>query len=81
MQLAIDVQLPVFCGGLESEALYIDTEGSFMVDRVLDIARSTVLHCHSISQNIDNFSHTGENCFLILWYKKKISSYGCFQFF
>ena len=53
MQLAVDVQLPRTCGGLESEALYIDTEGSFVVDRVVDIARATVLHCHSIIQNTD----------------------------
>ena len=31
MQLAVDVQIPAALGGNEGEAVYIDTEGSFMV--------------------------------------------------
>ena len=31
MQLAIDVQIPEMFGGNGAEAIYIDTEGSFMV--------------------------------------------------
>ncbi|GBF87643.1 DNA repair RAD51-like protein [Raphidocelis subcapitata] len=38
MQLSVDVQIPPALGGLGGKAVYIDTEGSFMPDRVLDIA-------------------------------------------
>ncbi|KAI9020738.1 P-loop containing nucleoside triphosphate hydrolase protein [Phycomyces nitens] len=34
MQLAVNVQLPVYEGGLESECIYIDTEGSFAPSRI-----------------------------------------------
>ena len=38
MQLAVDVQIPEVLGGNGGEAIYIDTEGSFMVSIVLSIA-------------------------------------------
>lgn len=31
-------------GGVEGEAVYIDTEGSFMVDRAVDMAAAVVAH-------------------------------------
>ncbi|KAK4795109.1 hypothetical protein SAY86_013103 [Trapa natans] len=40
IQLAVNVQIPVHCGGLGGKAIYIDTEGSFMVERVLQIAQA-----------------------------------------
>ncbi|XP_030535098.1 DNA repair protein RAD51 homolog 3 isoform X2 [Rhodamnia argentea] len=40
IQLAVNVQLPIHCGGLGGKAIYIDTEGSFMVERVLQIAEA-----------------------------------------
>ncbi|CAN0889839.1 DNA repair protein RAD51 homolog 3 [Linum grandiflorum] len=40
IQLAINVQIPPSCGGLGGKAIYIDTEGSFMVERVLQIAEA-----------------------------------------
>ena len=45
MQLCVDVQVPLALGGCGGEAIYIDTEGSFIIDRVADIARATVDHC------------------------------------
>ncbi|KAL5728100.1 DNA repair protein rad51c [Ranunculus cassubicifolius] len=42
IQLAINVQIPVECGGLGGKAIYIDTEGSFMVERVSQIAEACV---------------------------------------
>jgi len=48
MQLAVDVQIPVECGGLGGEAIYIDTEGSFIGSRVLQIAEAAVSHIHSV---------------------------------
>ena len=44
------VSIPECFGGLVSEAVYIDTEGSFMVDRVMDMAKATVAHCKDITQ-------------------------------
>ncbi|KAL9671639.1 hypothetical protein QQ045_009209 [Rhodiola kirilowii] len=37
IQLAVNVQMPVDYGGLKGKAVYIDTEGSFMVERTLQI--------------------------------------------
>ncbi|GAB2230873.1 hypothetical protein Droror1_Dr00015168 [Drosera rotundifolia] len=42
IQLAINVQIPVDYGGLGGKAVYIDTEGSFMVERALQIAEGCV---------------------------------------
>ncbi|KZV46185.1 hypothetical protein F511_15195 [Dorcoceras hygrometricum] len=40
IQLAVNVQIPSDCGGVEGKAIYIDTEGSFMVERALQIAEA-----------------------------------------
>ncbi|CAK9154502.1 unnamed protein product [Ilex paraguariensis] len=40
IQLAVNVQIPANYGGLGGKAIYIDTEGSFMVERVLQIAEA-----------------------------------------
>ncbi|NWT54269.1 RA51C protein, partial [Erythrocercus mccallii] len=50
MQLAVDVQIPECFGGVAGEAVFIDTEGSFMVDRVADMAAACVQHCHLIAE-------------------------------
>lgn len=50
MQLAVDVQIPECFGGVAGEAVFIDTEGTFMVDRVVDIAAACVRHCHLIAE-------------------------------
>ncbi|KAF3771540.1 DNA repair RAD51-like protein 3 [Nymphaea thermarum] len=42
IQLAINVQIPVKYGGLGGKAIYIDTEGSFMVERAQQIADACV---------------------------------------
>ncbi|KAH9733106.1 DNA repair protein RAD51 [Citrus sinensis] len=42
IQLAVNVQIPVEFGGLGGKAIYIDTEGSFMVERALQIAEACV---------------------------------------
>jgi RAD51-like protein 2 len=47
MQLALDVQIPTDLGGLESSAVYIDTEGSLMPTRVEQMA--VALHRHIAS--------------------------------
>eukprot|EP01027_Heterolobosea_sp_BB2_P016626 GEZU01023647.1.p1 GENE.GEZU01023647.1~~GEZU01023647.1.p1 ORF type:complete len:266 (-),score=52.81 GEZU01023647.1:640-1437(-) len=44
IQLAVDVQIPTFFAGAEGQAIYIDTEGSYMVERVEEVARALVTH-------------------------------------
>ncbi|XP_060059823.1 DNA repair protein RAD51 homolog 3 [Erinaceus europaeus] len=55
MQLAVDVQIPDCFGGVEGEAVFIDTEGSFMVDRVADIAAACIQHLQRVAG-----THMGE---------------------
>ncbi|XP_064438748.1 DNA repair protein RAD51 homolog 3 isoform X6 [Mirounga angustirostris] len=55
MQLAVDVQIPECFGGVEGEAVFIDTEGSFMVDRVVDLATACIQHLRLIAG-----THMGE---------------------
>lgn len=50
MQLAVDVQIPECFGGVAGEAVFIDTEGSFMVDRAADMASACVQHCRLIAE-------------------------------
>jgi len=49
MQLSVAVQIPVCFGGNASHAVYIDTEGSFVIERLVDIAEATIRHCHFIA--------------------------------
>ncbi|GFR81760.1 DNA repair protein RAD51-like protein [Elysia marginata] len=49
MQLAVDAHIPECFGGVGGETIYIDTEGSLVVSRLVEIARTAVAHCHNIS--------------------------------
>ncbi|XP_061961334.1 DNA repair protein RAD51 homolog 3 isoform X3 [Populus nigra] len=42
IQLAVNVQMPSYCGGLGGKAIYIDTEGSFMGERAQEIAEACI---------------------------------------
>lgn len=44
MQVCVDARLPAAFGGVEGEAIYIDSEGSFSPERCLDMAESLVKH-------------------------------------
>ena len=44
IQLAVDVGIPTALGGVGGECIYIDTEGSFVVDRAVDIAAALLAH-------------------------------------
>ncbi|KAG9492642.1 hypothetical protein GDO78_000899 [Eleutherodactylus coqui] len=50
MQLAVDVQIPECFGGVDGETMYIDTENSLLVERLVDVANACVLHCSLITQ-------------------------------
>ena len=45
MQLCINVQLPAKLGGLEGEAVYIDTEGRFRTERLISMANTAIQYC------------------------------------
>ncbi|XP_019854836.1 PREDICTED: DNA repair protein RAD51 homolog 3-like [Amphimedon queenslandica] len=51
IQLAIDATLPEPFGGCGGHSVYIDTEGSFVIDRVVQIATATVRHVHSVAKS------------------------------
>ncbi|KAL0488267.1 RAD51-like protein [Acrasis kona] len=51
MQLAVNVQMPEELGGCGGSAIYIDTEGSFMVDRVYDIAANFLHYLKNVTND------------------------------
>lgn len=51
IQLAVDVQIPAAFGGLGASAVYIDTEGSFMIERVVDIADACIRHLNKLANH------------------------------
>ncbi|XP_030648090.1 DNA repair protein RAD51 homolog 3 [Chanos chanos] len=53
IQLAVDVQIPVCFGGLGGQAVYIDTEGSFLIQRAVDIAQAAVDHCSLLADDAE----------------------------
>ncbi|KAJ8266543.1 hypothetical protein GJAV_G00131640 [Gymnothorax javanicus] len=53
MQLAVDVQIPLCFGGQGGSVVYIDTEGSFFVQRVVDMAQAAVEHCSLLAEDTE----------------------------
>ncbi|XP_062500278.1 DNA repair protein RAD51 homolog 3-like isoform X2 [Corticium candelabrum] len=49
-QLAVDVTIPEEFGGVDGEAVYLDTEGTFVVDRVVDIAVAAHNHLENVAK-------------------------------
>jgi len=58
IQLSVNVQIPKLCKGVEGKAIFIDTEGSFMIERVVQIANSTISYIKENypDNNIDTFN-------------------------
>ena len=50
IQLAMDVGIPAYLGGVDGEAVYIDSEGSFMAPRAAEIAEGLASHISSLSR-------------------------------
>ncbi|ORX58624.1 P-loop containing nucleoside triphosphate hydrolase protein [Piromyces finnis] len=63
IQLSVNVQIPKMCKGIEGKAIFIDTEGSFMIERVIQIANSTVDY---IKENYPNYKNDSFNLNSIL---------------
>ncbi|XP_061590652.1 DNA repair protein RAD51 homolog 3 [Cololabis saira] len=53
LQAAVNVQVPRCLGGLEGQVMFMDTEGSFVLQRVVDIAAATVTHCSLLAGDQD----------------------------
>lgn len=51
MQLCVDASIPECFGGVQGEAIFIDTEGSFVAERVVQIAEAAVKHCHLVANS------------------------------
>ena len=67
IQIALDVQIPELFTGCGGECIYIDTEGSFMVERVAEMAQALSDHLKKIaakaSKNAKSGSGTDPNTF------------------
>ncbi|XP_072163522.1 DNA repair protein RAD51 homolog 3-like isoform X1 [Diadema setosum] len=48
IQLSVDAQIPVCLGGAGGEAIYIDTEGSFIPQRAWEIGQAAAEHCQRL---------------------------------
>jgi len=51
-QLCVNVQLPYEAGGLEGNALYIDSEGTFRPERIIQMADAKDLDINNVLRNI-----------------------------
>uniref|UniRef100_A0A3B5MLG4 DNA repair protein RAD51 homolog 3 n=1 Tax=Xiphophorus couchianus TaxID=32473 RepID=A0A3B5MLG4_9TELE len=51
LQLAVDVQVPAVFGGLGGQVLFVDTEGGFQVQRLVDLAGAAVRHCSLLAED------------------------------
>ncbi|VDK31810.1 unnamed protein product [Taenia asiatica] len=47
LQTTLTVQIPQWCGGLDGEAVFLDTEGSFIPKRLRQMAVELVNHCEN----------------------------------
>lgn len=56
MQLATSVQLPKILDGAEGECIYIDTEGSFVIERVKEIAEAFSNHVSSLMEDASEYT-------------------------
>ncbi len=66
-QLAVTVQLPEDKGGLKAKAVYIDTEGTFRPERIIQIAQHKGLDPFETLKNIYyTRAHTAEQLLVVL---------------
>jgi predicted ATP-dependent serine protease len=50
MQAVLDVQIPAELGGIDGEAVYLDTEGSLMPARIAQMATALESHLQALVQ-------------------------------
>ena len=71
IQLAVDATLPEPFGGCGGHSIFIDTEGSFVIDRVVQIATATVRHVHSVAKSSDDPGKK-KTWLIIMFYKYRV---------
>ena len=59
MQLAVDVTIPEEFGGVGGQAVYVDTEGSLVVERLAEMAAATVQHLGDLTQDMEEGEDKG----------------------
>ena len=67
MQMCVNVQIPEKYGGLGGKAIYVDTEGSFISKRVVEIANAVidlVARHHDLPNSDGLFKHPSSIFFL-----------------
>lgn len=74
IQLAVDVQIPVCFGGLGGQVVYIDTEGSFLVQRAVDVAKAAVEHCNLLAEDTGKNVKSEDSCQIWLVYSQNCFS-------
>ena len=83
MQLACNVTIPHAMGGVDGSCVYIDTEGSFMVDRVYQIASALESHlkmnCRSRKANMSDIPRVADilskiHCFRVHDYTEQLAT-------
>jgi len=50
IQFAVNSQIPAAFGGVDGDVMYIDTEGGFMIERVVDIAEGTLQYIQNYAR-------------------------------
>ena len=59
IQLACATHIPRELGGQGGQVIWLDTEGSLVVSRLLEVATATVEHCRTLGGN-DDGTHCGQ---------------------
>lgn len=59
MQLAVDVTIPEEFGGVCGHAVYVDTEGSLVAERLAEMAEATVQHIGDVTQAMEEGEDKG----------------------
>ncbi|KAM9785578.1 DNA repair protein RAD51 homolog 3 [Neosynchiropus ocellatus] len=53
LQLAVDAQVPECFGGVGGQVVFVDTEGSFTIQRLKDLAAAAVRHCSLLVEDAE----------------------------
>ncbi|KAM3617042.1 uncharacterized protein V6R79_001607 [Siganus canaliculatus] len=53
LQLAVDAQIPSCFGGAGGQVVFVDTEGSFLFQRVVDVASAVAQHCSLLVEDTE----------------------------
>ncbi|RDD45047.1 DNA repair protein RAD51-like protein 3 [Trichoplax sp. H2] len=81
MQLAVSAQIMEECGGCNGSVIYIDTEGSFLPERLYDIAKATVGYLNAtVEKNDDKESASKLSTFTPEFIMEHIYCFRCLNY-